>query len=76
MGSIQYIKNVMDVMDVLDVMDVMDVSNAYILAKNEDNATKLSGYDPWGRGKYSFCVRPHLGWKDIKGTSWKCGRIF
>ena len=48
MGSAQYIKNVMDVMDVLDVMDVMDVSNAYILAKNEDNATKLSGYDPWG----------------------------
>ena len=35
-------------MDVLDVMDVMDVSNAYILAKNEDNATKLSGYGPWG----------------------------
>ena len=38
----------MDVLDVMDVMDVMDVLNAYILAKNEDNATKLSGYDPWG----------------------------
>ena len=25
-----------------------DFSNAYIKAKNEDNATKLSGYDPWG----------------------------
>ena len=24
-----------------------DISNAYISAKNEDNATKLSGYDPW-----------------------------
>ena len=34
-------------MDVLDVMDVMDVSNAHILAKNEDIATKLSEYDPW-----------------------------
>ena len=51
MGSAQYIKNVMDVMDVLDVMDVMDVSNAFILAKNEDNAMKLSGYDPWGLQK-------------------------
>ena len=25
-----------------------DFSNAYISAKNEDNALKLSGYDPWG----------------------------
>ena len=40
--------DVMDVLDVMDVMDVMDVLNAYILAKNEDNATKLSGFDSWG----------------------------
>ena len=24
-----------------------DFSNAYISAKNKDNASKLSGYDPW-----------------------------
>ena len=26
----------------------VDFSNAYIKSKNEDNASKLPGYDPWG----------------------------
>ena len=43
-----------------------DFSNAYISAKNEDNATKLSGYDPWGlQGTSIMSWMTHCGICDM-----------
>ena len=38
-----------------------DFSNAYISDKNEDNATKLSGYDPLGVEKDYWAKGPSDG---------------
>ena len=43
-----------------------DFSNAYISDKNEDNATKLSGYDPWGlQGTSRMSWMTHFGICDM-----------
>ena len=39
------------------------VTNPYILAKNKDNDTKLSGYDPWGLPRPSMLSRMTLSSK-------------
>ena len=38
-------------------------TNPYILAKNKDNDTKLSGYDPWGLPRSSMLSRMTLSSK-------------
>ena len=48
-----------------------DFSNAYISDKNEDNATKLSGYDPLGVEKDYSAEGPSDRPKAHQGTRMK-----